>query len=206
MNYLLALSLIAVGLLNPASAGMAQTADPIARDIASTGGLLCDGKVSCQTQGEDPVFDHNGDGRLDILLAGHGGAPWALMHYNGNNTHFTQTFDFPKTDRHGCVAVDLASLSAGLPDGRLDVYCVTGNHLFLQTPTHTFVDEGGAWGVADIHGRGRVPLVLDLNRDGRPDLAVVNQAPSVVRSPNRLFRNMGGRFVEVTGGIAPAAT
>ena len=58
---------------------MAQTADPLARDVASTARLLCEGKVSCQTQGEDPVFDDDGDGRLDILLAGRGGAPWALM-------------------------------------------------------------------------------------------------------------------------------
>ena len=77
--------------------GCAQTANPIARDIASTGARLCDGKVRCQTQGENPVFDDDGGGRLDILLAGHGRAPCALMHNNGNNTHFTQTFDFPKT-------------------------------------------------------------------------------------------------------------
>ena len=177
MKYLLAFSLFAVGLANAASVGMAQTADPIARNIASTAGLLCDGKVSCLTQGEHPVFDYDGDGRLDILLAGHGAAPWALMHNDGNNTHFTKAFEFPRTDRHGCVAADVGSPGGGRPDGRPDVYCVTGacegkctaawpNHLFLQTPRHTFVEQGVAWGVADIHGRGRVPLVLDLNRDG----------------------------------------
>ena len=37
---------------------MAQTADPITRDIASTAGLLCDGKVSCHTQGKYRVGRH----------------------------------------------------------------------------------------------------------------------------------------------------
>ena len=209
MNNITFIGILAVELVASANVAWAQSADPIARDIASSAGLLCDGKVSCLTQGEHPVFDYDGDGYRDILLAGHGGAPWVLMHNDGNDT-FTKAFEFLKTDRHGCVAADVGSPGGGLPDGRPDVYCVTGacegkctaswpNHLFLQTPEHSFVEEGVAWGVADPHGRGRVPLVLDLNRDGLPDLAVVNQAPSLVGSPNRLFQNIGGRFVEVAG-------
>ena len=75
MNYLLTLSLFAVGLLNPASVGTAQTADPIARDIASSAGLLCDGKVSCLTQGEHPVFDYDGDGSTGLITNSCSGTP-----------------------------------------------------------------------------------------------------------------------------------
>ena len=165
MSNLSFIGMFAVGLVASANVAWTQAVDPIARDIASSAGLLCDGKVSCLTQGEHPVFDYDGDGYRDILLAGHGGAPWALMHNDGNDT-FTKAFEFLKTDRHGRVAADVGSPGGGLPDGRPDVYCVTGacegkctaawpNHLFLQTPEHSFVEEGVAWGVADIHGRGR---------------------------------------------------
>ena len=54
-----------------------------------------------------------------------------------------------------------------------------------------------AWGVGDEHGRGRAASVVDVNRDGLPDLAIANLASASFFSPNRLFLNRGGRFEEV---------
>lgn len=195
------------GLLLRLCAG-ANAADPVARDIGAIAGLLPNGLVNVSTQGETPTFDFDGDGKVDLLLSTHGGSPWPLMRNNGDGT-FTQSVTLPKIDRHGCAAVDFGSSSGdGRPDGLPDVYCVTGacegkctkeypNHLFLQNSDHTFTEVGRAWGVADPHGRGRVPLILDYDRDGLPDIAVINEGPSIFPSPSRLFRNVGGRFDEV---------
>ena len=102
MNNITFIGILAVELVASASVAWTQTADPIARDIASSAGLLCDGKVSCLTQGEHPVFDYDGDGYRDILLAGHGGAPWALMHNDGNDTLSPRHSSFSR--RTGMVA------------------------------------------------------------------------------------------------------
>lgn len=185
------------------------SAELVAQDIAASAGITCPGALNCKTQGEMPAVDYDRDGDVDILLSPHGGSPWPLLRNDGTN-RFKTVFSLVKTDRHGCVAADFGS-QAGPPDGLPDIYCVTGacegvctkpypNHLYLQTPTHGFVEVGAAWGVADVHGRGRVPLALDFDRDGDLDIAVVNESPSVIGSPNRLFRNVGGRFAEVAGG------
>ena len=186
----------------------ADAADPVARDVGPAAGLLPHGLTNVSTQGETPIFDYDGDGLLDMVLSTHGGSPWPLMRNNGDGT-FSEVVNFSKTDRHGCAAADLGSpVGDGRPDGLPDVYCVTGackgtctknypNHLFLQQADHTFTERGGAWGVADPHGRGRVPLILDYDRDGLPDIAVINEGPSIFPSPSRLYHNLGGRFEEV---------
>jgi hypothetical protein len=126
---------------------------------------------------------------------------------------FARALSLPWTDRQGCTAADLGSPTGNrLPDSLPDLYCVTGacrgnctpeypNSLFLQTAARTFVDVARAWGVADVHGRGRVPLILDFNRDGRNDVVVLNAGPSKAFPPSlsHLYRNTGGGFVEVKG-------
>ncbi|MGD9510916.1 MAG: FG-GAP repeat domain-containing protein [Geminicoccaceae bacterium] len=186
----------------------AGAADPFARDIGPATGLLPHGLTNTSTQGETPVFDFDGDGLLDMVLSTHGGSSWPLMRGNAGGT-FTERSNFAKTDRHGCAAADLGSPTGdGLPDGLPDLYCVTGackgnckknypNHLYLQQSDHSFTETGAAWGVGDPHGRGRVPLILDYDRDGLPDIAVINEGPSIYPTPSRLYRNVGGRFEEV---------
>lgn len=189
----------------------AQAGDPVARDIAGEIGLNFHGATQSATQGETPIFDYDGDGDSDIMLSTHGASPWALMQNQGNGTFVEVLYGtFFKTDRHGCVDADFGSLTGdGRPDGLPDLYCVTGackgtctkaypNSLFIQRPDHTFADVAASWGVTDPHGRARKPLAFDFNNDGLLDIVVANEGPSIYPPLNRLYKNVGGRFEEVT--------
>ncbi|MEK0084218.1 FG-GAP repeat domain-containing protein [Benzoatithermus flavus] len=199
-----------------ALATSAQAQLLVARDIAASAGLSYFGQPDGQTEGESVVFDYDQDGDLDILLSAHGMKEWPLFQNRGDGS-FVQVLagTFPRQDRHGCVAADFGSTgSSKLPDGLIDLYCVVGacqgtcktnypNELYLQTPDHRFVKVPDAWGAADPHGRGREAAVLDFDRDGLPDIVVANEVPSIFPTPNRLYRNLGGRFQEV---VDPAVT
>ena len=198
-------------------AASAWAGDPVAHDVAAEVGLTFHGATISKTQGETPIFDYDGDGDLDIMLSTHGVSPWALMQNQGDDT-FVEVLNgtFYKTDRHGCVDGDFGSLNAsGRPDGLPDLSCVSGactgtckkeypNSLFIQRSDHTFVDVAKAWGVADSHGRARKPLAFDFNNDGLLDIFVANEGPSIYPPLNRLFKNVRGRFEEVTS--SPANT
>jgi hypothetical protein len=203
-------------LLVAVSAGAARAQTLATQDIAATVGLSYFGQPLGPSEGESLVFDYDQDGDPDILLSAHGMNEWPLFQNQGSGT-FSRVLPgtMVKKDRHGCVAADFGSLEGtGWPDGRLDFYCVLGacegtcrakypNELYLQTAARTFVKAPDTWGATDPHGRGRDPAVLDFDRDGLPDLAVANEIPSIIGSPNRLFRNLGGRFQEV---VDPAIT
>lgn len=206
-----ALALVAAFLGLMGTLAEVRAADVVARDIAAEVGLNFHGEELAKTQGMMPVFDYDGDGYDDILLSTHGGTPWPLMRNQGDWT-FKEVLNgtFFKADRHGCVAADFGSIDgSGRPDGLPDVYCVTGackgtckkeypNSLFIQRPDHSFVDVAKSWGVADPHGRGRKPIAFDFNNDGLTDIVVANEGPSIYPPLNRLFKNVGGRFEEVT--------
>lgn len=187
--------------------GAADPADALtARDTAVAAGLGYNGI----TQGDTPVFRANDDSHPDIFLNTHNAEPWRMMFNRGDGT-FTRVMasTFRKYDRHGCVAADFGSSTGSkLPDGRQDLFCVVGacqgsctrsfpNELWIRQPDGSFVDVARAWGVGDEHGRGRAASVVDVNRDGLPDLAIANLASASFFSPNRLFLNRGGRFEEV---------
>lgn len=215
-------SALNAGLLGVAAASEVPSqiiADPVARDDAFIAGLSFRGKRLSLTQGESPVFDYDGDGKLDILLSAHSTMPWPLMRNQGNDTYFeVLAGTFVKQDRHGCVAGDFGSTgSPGYPDGLIDLYCVVGadrglstddwpNELYLQKPDHSFINVAKAWNVEDAHGRGRVAAAIDYDNDGLLDLAVANEAPSMVPSPNRLFKNVGGRFEEIADPVVRRET
>ncbi|MGD9507330.1 MAG: FG-GAP repeat domain-containing protein [Geminicoccaceae bacterium] len=155
--------------------------------------------------GESAILDHNDDGLPDILFSAHG-QEWPLLR-QGPVGRFSRilpgTFSAGQ-DRHGCATADFNR------DGRPDLYCVRGackgvckksypNELYLQRANRTFAKIGGAWGAGDPHGRGRAAVTLDFDRDGDMDLLVGNeQSTAFPKVGNRLWRNAGGKFVEVT--------
>src|SRR5262249_28958258 len=133
------------------------------------------------------VGDFDGDGHTDILVAGHSQEDriwyWSPTGYRPGPQVF------PWQDRHGCVAADVDR------DGRLDLFCTIGadqgtglgvNELWRQQPDGTFVSVPN-FGAEDPYGRGRIPVFLDLNHDGWPDLYVTND--STLRDDGQLNVN-----------------
>ena len=154
--------------------------------------------------GESAILDYDGDGLQDIVFSAHG-QEWPLLR-QGPVGKFTRVLPgtFPAgQDRHGCATADFNA------DGRPDLYCVRGacegvckksypNELYLQRANRTFAKIGGAWAAGDPHGRGRAAVALDFDQDGDMDLLVGNERSTAFpKSGNRLWRNDGGKFVEV---------
>ena len=178
----------------------------LARDVASEAGIARD----VSTEGENCVFDYNGDGTKDLFLSVHDqlGDSWQLYRGRPDGTFVeTNVGNFPsgpRYDRHGCATGDFNG------DGRPDIYisigtcagtCTRPKELWIQTADGTFVDRAAQFGITDPGGRGRQPITLNANGDRWPDL-YTGQAPGVdYPSPNRLWLNQGGASFVNPGGL-----
>jgi FG-GAP-like repeat len=170
-----------------------------ARDVASRAGIA----RTVHTAGENCVFDYNRDGIKDLFLSTHSDAPWQLFRGTTTGTFVeTNVGTFLRRDRHGCATGDFNG------DGRPDIYasigaceglCKERKELWIQQADGTFVDRATEFGVADPEGRGREPTALDANKDGRPDLYTGQAVGVDYPSPNRLWVNTGGGFVNPPG-------
>jgi hypothetical protein len=145
--------------------------------------------VDTETYSASPV-DYDRDGRQDVWIGYHGFGG-KLWHNRGRRPYGRVARDaWPSSngpglhvDRHDCDWADVDG--NGLPDA----YCSTGrmirhvvktgrgNELWLQTRPGRFREVGGAWGVADVCGRGRDVAFLNVNGDRWPDLFLGNEAP-----------------------------
>ncbi len=84
-------------------------------------------------------------------------------------------------------------------DGRFDLFAANygKNGLFLNQGGGVFKDVSAAWGI-DIDARYDSCAFEDFDHDGRVDLYVNGTVTGGVSYPDTLFRNMGGRFADVT--------
>jgi enediyne biosynthesis protein E4 len=155
-------------------------------------------------------YDNDGDQDLLVSAIGH---PY-LFRNNGNGT-FTDV-----TAAAGLAAMKYRGSSATWGDvnrdGLLDLYVVYYNqnclanpfqwtprapdHLFGQTPGHTFTEMTsalGGTGSSAVNGIGFEASFFDYNNDLRPDLYVVNDFGSFVQ-PNVLWKNSGSSLQNVS--------
>jgi hypothetical protein len=102
----------------------------------------------------------------------------------------------PALATHGTVRPCAADVDG---DGRLDL--VTANYgpagLFLGRAAGRYEDVSARWGVA-VDSRDDACALADVDHDGRLDLYVNGTVTGGVSHPDRLFRNTGAAFEDVT--------
>jgi VCBS repeat protein len=139
-------------------------------------------------------IDYDNDGDLDLFIAFRDKPNRLFRNDAGRFTDMTVESGIGDSRKTvGAVWFDIDG------DGDLDLFVANQNGetngLFRNDGGH-FADVARAWGVeaprasAEFGGVG--PAVADFDGDGRLDLFVANYGPSA------LYRNQGGRFVDVT--------
>jgi hypothetical protein len=120
--------------------------------------------------------DYDGDGRLDLFVAGY-------LHYDRNHMPTAGAADAPNafcTFRGEKVSCGPRGLKG------------EGDHLFHNNGDGTFTDVSEKAGVADKPGYyGLGAVFVDINNDGKPDLLVGNDS-----TPNYLYINKGNGAFE----------
>ncbi len=171
------------------------------------------------------VGDVNNDGLLDIYFAGN--QVKSKLYLNKGNFQFEDVTDKAGVDggQGWCTGVAMADVNS---DGWLDIYVcrflyherpdLTSNLLYINNGDGTFTEKAQEYGVADPE-LSIAATFFDYDKDGDLDLFVVNQPPnnrefrpsyatrdlgfvnSILKEgkwSSRLYRNEGGKFVDVT--------
>ena len=146
--------------------------------------------------------DFNKDGWPDIWVSNHHGLPPSL-YVNQKNGRFVDLYTkaLPpdlRADFHGAAWADYDN------DGDQDIIAVTGGAAGRgSSPNYFFVNEQGKFvnrakelGIDYPLGRGRTPLWVDVNRDGKLDLLLMNRQRQDASSV--LFVQTAGGFVDKT--------
>lgn len=162
--------------------------------------------------------DLNNDGLTDIFLAGNQSSN--KLYINQGNLKFKDMTDEAGLNSSGywSTGVSMADVNG---DGLLDLYvCKSGprggekrhNELFINTGDGTFQEKSKEFGLA-AEGLSQHAVFFDYDKDGDLDLYLLsNSGRSVglfdlregqreIRDPeggNRLFRNDGARFTDVS--------
>ncbi|MCY3742933.1 MAG: FG-GAP-like repeat-containing protein [Candidatus Poribacteria bacterium] len=154
--------------------------------------------------------DFDGDGYLDLWANNHRHKP-SLYRNNGDGT-FTDVIDEvwdanPEADTHGSAWADFDN------DGDQDMIVLSGagggsGNLHRNHYNHFYINENGLlveraadFGLDYPYLRGRTPLWLDLNRDGRLDLLLMGDAgrdKTGNLAPSALFAQTMNGFENIT--------
>jgi len=162
------------------------------------------------------ILDVNNDGLMDVYYAGN--LVGDRLYLNKGDLKFEDI-----TGKAGITGGE--SWSTGISivdingDGFDDIYVCKflydgkgerDNHLFINQKNNTFKEEARAYGLADP-GYGITANFFDFDRDGDLDVYVANQPPNNLELKgklegkrdasftDRLYRNDGGKFVNITG-------
>ncbi|MFN3998350.1 VCBS repeat-containing protein [Algoriphagus sp.] len=162
--------------------------------------------------------DINNDGLIDIFLAGNQTSN--RLYLNQGNLKFKDITDQAGLNSTGywSTGVSIADVNG---DGLLDIYvCKSGppggekrhNELFINNGDLTFTEQSKEYGIAE-EGLSQHAVFFDYDKDGDLDMYLLsNSGRSVgiydlrdgqrdIRDPdggNKLFRNDGGKFIDVS--------
>jgi hypothetical protein len=162
--------------------------------------------------------DFNGDGLLDLYVANDGAANQMWLAQSDGTFVDDALFSGTAINRMGrpeaSMGVDAADFDL---DGDIDLFVThlagETNTLFVNDGSGLFEDRTVAVGLGSVS----LPFTsfgtgwIDYDNDGLLDLLALNGAvriledqaaagdPYPLKQPNQLFRNLGGRFEDVTG-------
>lgn len=157
------------------------------------------------------VADFNSDGHDDFFIHGHDGSNDRIWYWTPTG-YRPSGQQFPASDRHACTIADYNA------DGRPDLYCARGagvgtftdkrNELWIQQSAGKFSLSQNS-GTEDPSGRGRRPISIDVNNDGKPDIYLTNYTiPRADGLPNKntlFIQQSDGTFLPkeslVTGSV-----
>jgi hypothetical protein len=157
--------------------------------------------------------DLNGDGWTDLVFTGNEGPD--RVYFNQGNFQFT-SIELPDSE-HWSTGVSLVDING---DGWLDIHiCQLGgykdqkgrNRLYVNQGDGSFLEQASSWGLG-LSGFNQQAAFFDYDLDGDLDLYLLrhsvhdasNYGPSTLRmqsdslAGDRLFRNEGDHFVDVT--------
>jgi len=182
-------SLSVCGLIGLAPAQSFQQLQP-PLGISGIGVTMNGNGIGCCTA------DFDGDGDMDIVLAPSGSAPF-LYYRNDGGMMFT---DLSATSGLGTTS-DVRCLQAADIDNDGDADLYVGNdesmpNLFINNGNGTFTDQAAAWGLFHIVSNYSAGFG-DYNRDGLLDMYLGVRTDDGQPSPNLLYQNLGGSFLEV---------
>ncbi len=149
--------------------------------------------------------DLNGDGWPDLWVSNHWHQPPSI-YLNQQDGTFRDiaadilVADLP-ADFHGAAWADFDN------DGDQDLFVTTGGGAGLgNCPNYFFINDGGKLldeanrlGVQYPLGRGRTPLWLDADGDGKLDLLLMNRDRAGDKAPSAIFLQTTNNFVSSSG-------
>jgi hypothetical protein len=203
--------------VSPGFWGSSQNRLLLSRGAPGTGARFIDSTEEIGLAGERSTIralaaDLNGDEREDILELGSSDQGPPLRIFLGSASGFRNATSEAKIAFDG-IAVD-AAIGDVDGDSDLDLYVLRWKRpglLFRNEGDGTFSDVTKVTGLEGVGGRGYSTLFFDFDRDDNLDLLVTAQAPYEPAMARRvdpgtpvrvdtpqLFRNLGGRFQDVT--------